>query len=333
VNRGSDKVAFPLVSVIVTAYNQAAMLRQTLESVLKQSYRPIECIVVDDGSTDHTPDVVSWFQSDSNFQFRYIFQANQGVQNARNRGLGECRGDFIQFLDGDDLLAPGKLAAQIAHFASHEHNDIDVIYGDAIILREQNANDINKSVIGLGPVEDMVVGLLNGKYNANFSYLCRRKAVDMSGPWNPELRINQDFEFFLKIACKGGHFEYVPGLTGTYRQHSAGRISSQSMLLRARATTSILRATEELARTAGQLTPQRKRAFAEAYRNVSCWAFGLDQAVWRECIEHAVRVYPAYRARRVFVRAVHRVLGIELGEAVIGHARLMKAQIAGRVAR
>src|SRR5579864_4301805 len=99
-----------LVSVIIPTFNRAFLLRQTLESVLHQTYQPTEIIVVDDGSTDETQHVVRQASSD----IRYVQQSHQGHDGvARNRGITSSSGDYIAFVDSDDLWEPNKLAKQM----------------------------------------------------------------------------------------------------------------------------------------------------------------------------------------------------------------------------
>src|SRR3990172_4396851 len=104
----------PVVSVIVPCYNHGHFLAEALESVLAQSWQLWECIVVDDGSTDDTRQVVEAFvQIDTRFQ--YLHQSNQGLSAARNAGIAVCKGSYIQFLDADDMLEEKKLEAQIVY--------------------------------------------------------------------------------------------------------------------------------------------------------------------------------------------------------------------------
>ena len=108
-----------LVSVIVPAYNAAAFIVETLESVKNQTYARLECIVVDDGSTDNTAEMVkNWIRSDE--RFIYVHQSNKGLSGARNTGMDNARGAFFQFLDADDVLRPTKLAVQVALMQSEE---------------------------------------------------------------------------------------------------------------------------------------------------------------------------------------------------------------------
>jgi glycosyltransferase involved in cell wall biosynthesis len=99
----------PRVSVVITTFNQAAYIGDTIRSALQQSFTDLEIVVVDDGSVDDTPEVVAQFGRD----VRYIRQENRGVAGARNRAVEATRGELVAFLDSDDLWEPGKLARQV----------------------------------------------------------------------------------------------------------------------------------------------------------------------------------------------------------------------------
>ncbi len=107
-----------LVSIIITAYNYARFLPEALRSCLAQTYQPVEIIVVDDGSTDNTREVVAGFP-----EVKYIYQPNQGVTSALNVGLSHAQGEFIQFLDADDTLSPTKIQRCV------ERRDLEAVGG------------------------------------------------------------------------------------------------------------------------------------------------------------------------------------------------------------
>ena len=107
--------AEPLVSVVIPTYNRSSMLQEAVASVLDQDYRPLELIVVDDGSTDATVEVVRGFGA----AIRYLRQDRQGVSAARNAGIAAARGQLIALLDSDDLWLPHKLSRQIDFFGKH----------------------------------------------------------------------------------------------------------------------------------------------------------------------------------------------------------------------
>ncbi|MFM6154726.1 MAG: glycosyltransferase family 2 protein, partial [Sphaerospermopsis kisseleviana] len=106
----------PLVSVIIPVYNGDRHLAQAIESVLNQTYQPFEVIVVDDGSTDNSANVACSYK-----EVHYLYQPNQGVAVARNTGISQARGEFIAFLDQDDLWTPDKLTVQVDYLLKHEN--------------------------------------------------------------------------------------------------------------------------------------------------------------------------------------------------------------------
>src|SRR5688500_11050802 len=105
----------PLITIVITCYNQGKYLREAIESVLNQSYTNIETIVIDDGSTDHTKFVVEGYP-----QIKYIYQANKGVSSARNTGIAHARGEYICFLDADDWLLPGALEINLRYIEENK---------------------------------------------------------------------------------------------------------------------------------------------------------------------------------------------------------------------
>ena len=114
----------PLTSCIVPTFNSGRYIAETLDGILAQTYRPIEVIVVDDGSTDGTADIVARYGD----RVRYAWQQNAGPATARNTGLTLAQSDMIAFCDSDDLWHTEKLARQMAHFAAHPETDLCVTY-------------------------------------------------------------------------------------------------------------------------------------------------------------------------------------------------------------
>lgn len=126
------------VSIIVPTYNYGEFIGETLSSLLEQTYPDWNCIVVDDGSTDDTRRVVESFVSRDS-RFRYIHQNNAGVAAARNNALRYADGDYVQFLDADDLIGRRKLEVQVSFLNSNPQ--IDLIYGEARYFRTGNPNE------------------------------------------------------------------------------------------------------------------------------------------------------------------------------------------------
>jgi len=128
----------PLVSVIMPAYNAEKYIAEAIKSVVSQSYRTFELVVVDDGSTDRTRQIVASFADE---RIKYIRKKNGGASSARNRGIEESKGDFLITLDADDKMTPEYIAAHMRHFAKYQ--DADMMYCDQRLIDEEG-NFINE---------------------------------------------------------------------------------------------------------------------------------------------------------------------------------------------
>lgn len=197
----------PLVTVILTTYNRARILGATIESVLAQTYAHTELIVVDDGSTDATPDVLARYGS----RLRVIRQQNQGVELARRAGVRAAQGVYVAFLDDDDLLYPDKLARQVAQFASDPacglvHCQYDFIDAEGALLETS----------GPMPAGDVLTQLLWGCFPWSGGPLVRRDVLAAIGDdehrdwWG-------DWGMWLRVALAGHPFGCVQEPLGAYR--------------------------------------------------------------------------------------------------------------------
>lgn len=214
-----------LVSVIIPTYNRSALLREAIQSVADQQYRPIECIVVDDGSRDDTKQVVEQLQqlNSNNFILKYLVQTNQGAQVARNTGTAASTGEYIQYLDSDDLLFPGKLAAQVQYL--NEHSSCDGVFGDWRKGSREQYEFIKGYV-----TDDMISQMLTGRCIHTLSFLMRRSIVLKTGDWDPAIRRNQEIDFHVRGLLAGATFEYQPFDTGLWRIHGSERITNTTGL-------------------------------------------------------------------------------------------------------
>lgn len=213
-----------LVSVIVPTYNRVGYVVETLNSVLVQNYRPIELIVVDDGSTDGTKEVVTdWQEANSHnrdFRIHYFFQENKGVEATRNKGMIESHGEFIQFLDSDDLLSPTKIANQLSILSSCKPGT--AAYGDYCKFRltDDGTIDIYETQTQHVPPNADFLELWFGYWVKNpHVYLFRRSDLYGMGPWDESLGSVgvEDVDYGTRFVLQGGSFVYCPQAWAFYR--------------------------------------------------------------------------------------------------------------------
>jgi len=196
-----------LVSIVVCAWNNWPDLEMTIESALHQSYDRIEVIIVDNSSTDNTPNEVPALFGE---RVRYIRQPNTGDAGAYNTGFDAARGEFIQFVDGDDVLAPNKIEKQIEVF--HSDPELDIVYGN-VRMFQTFAGAATWSDPATQPEDDMLRALLTaGPGICALGTLFRRRALEKVGRWDNSLYIS-DHDYFLRAAwagCRFGHCSLVP---------------------------------------------------------------------------------------------------------------------------
>ncbi len=187
----------PYVSVIIPTYNNAHFLPQTLDSVLEQTYQEFEVIVIDDGSTDDTETVIEPYRE----RIRYLKKANGGPSAARNLGIQYAKGEFIAFLDADDLWHSDKLALQIAFFQTHP--EVGVVYTDGVHFDSEGviSNSI-KELYDKIPSGYVFDDLFGNHCIGLSSVMVRRRCLDEVGLFDESLIGAEDYNLFLRLAQK-----------------------------------------------------------------------------------------------------------------------------------
>jgi glycosyltransferase involved in cell wall biosynthesis len=184
----------PAVSVIIPTHNRAAMVREAIESVLAQSYADRELIVVDDGSTDGTRAAVAAFLP----QLTYIYQEHQGVSAARNRGAAMARGEYLAFLDSDDLWLAHKLTRQMRFMESHP--EAIVCYTDEIWIRKgMRVNPMKKHRKYSGMIFAYCLPLC---IISPSSVLFLRRLFEEADGFDETLAVCEDYDLWLRIAAR-----------------------------------------------------------------------------------------------------------------------------------
>jgi glycosyltransferase involved in cell wall biosynthesis len=212
-----------LVSTIIPVHNRATLLREAVNSVLVQSYRPIEIVVVDDGSTDATPQVAVDLQSDYPEEIRVIGTANGGPGAAREVGRRLARGEFIQYLDSDDLLSPDKFERQVSglrqfpdcgiSYGPTRYHEIGTIPSDTAWKRTGEA------------IETLLPSFLASRWWGTSTPLYRRALTDRGGAWTA-LRSEEDWEYDCRLGSYGVKLHFCRTFVSTERSHKGHRLSN-----------------------------------------------------------------------------------------------------------
>jgi GT2 family glycosyltransferase len=211
----STAAASPLISIIIPAYNYARYIGETLESVRAQTHQNWECIVVDDGSKDSTREVVAqYIRKDS--RIRYIYQRNRGPAAARNKGLKNFRGHYVQFWDADDLVEPRKLELHIQYL--EEHSEISLVYGNARYFRTEKPDERRYSMWEInapwmaevsGTGKEVLGALVSQNIMVISAPLLRRSVVESVGCFDNRLNPLEDWDYWIRCAASGKRIQYL----------------------------------------------------------------------------------------------------------------------------
>ena len=210
----------PLVSVIMSFFNAEKFLEESIRSVLTQNYFNCELILVNDGCTDASADIVRSFSDD---RIRYFEQANGGVSSGRNLGLKQMRGDFFCFLDADDTLSKDSLSSRVQILV--EQSDCDFV--DGVVLKMNSKlqfmiTEWRPDFEG-NPFEDLA--MLTGKSFFGPSWMVRRRE-GRTYRFVEELTHCEDLLFYLELSKGGGNYKYVDKVILNYRLHGASAMSN-----------------------------------------------------------------------------------------------------------
>jgi len=209
----------PTISVVVPAYNGERTILETIKSIQQQTFSDFELIVINDGSTDRTLEPLATVEDPRLKVFSY---ENGGLPVARNRGIARSTGEFITFIDADDLWTPDKLELQLA--ALQQHPEAGVAYSWTLVMDEKGEGFYpGKSVSFEGNVYPQL--LLSNFIASGSNVMLRREAITSVGEFDPTLRSCEDWDYWLRVAALWS-FVVVPKYQILYRQ-SSGAMSSK----------------------------------------------------------------------------------------------------------
>lgn len=216
---GTGHTATPRVSILVISYNQEGYIREALESALAQDYANLEVVVADDASRDGTQAIIRELVQLYPQRLKPIYNAhNVGITANSNIGLRACRGEFIAFMGGDDVLLPGKIARQVEWFGQDDRrvlcgHDVDWIAADGAPLGIRTSD-----LVPLREGRGASGFIQNGSPYAATSVMVRRSRIPSYG-FHPALPVVSDWKLWIDVIGTDGTYGYIPGIHARYRRH------------------------------------------------------------------------------------------------------------------
>lgn len=309
----SSPVAGPLVSVIIPCFNAERYLRETLESVFRQTHGRLEIILVDDGSMDSTRSIIESLGK----RVTPIYTPNRGAASARNTGTSAASGHYVQYLDADDLLAPHAIASRVSALNGIQAG---VAYSDWRYLEEQEPGcfaaglEVTRRVEDVHP--DVEIALFTTFWAPPAALLYSKAALCAVGEWKQHLAPIEDARFMLDAAMAGAHFVYVPGVAAHYRVFHAASHSRRDPLGFVHAVFASAKEVETLWRSQGRCSPSHTQALAGCYNYAARAFFKQDPDRFNEALARLYAVQPGLQP--LWPKAAGRL------EQLIGHTLTLR---------
>jgi glycosyltransferase involved in cell wall biosynthesis len=281
-----------LVSIIVPCFNAERFLAETLNSALGQTYPQTEVIVIDDGSIDKSRDVIRSYAQ----RLRAEFGPNRGASAARNLGTALARGEFIQYLDADDLLPRDAISRRVEMLKT---TGGDIAYSDWERLIEGEAGRfvIDEKIVRR--IEDVhpktQIALITEFWAPPAALTFRRTIVDKIGGWKEWLPIIQDARFLQDAGFAGGKFVYTPGIGAQYRVHRGVSLSRRRSSAFVEDVFRNACDLQSMFEARGSLDADERRALASIYNYVSRDLFFNDSVAFQQCVSRLYEVEQGFR--------------------------------------
>jgi glycosyltransferase involved in cell wall biosynthesis len=281
----------PKITVIIPTYNRANLIGETIQSVLRQTVRDFNLIVVDDGSTDNTGEVLKRYQDP---RVRYEYRENRGVSVARNIGLKLSNTDYVTFLDSDDIYLDNSLEKFVNCLDSNK--EIGFCYGQANIMkvggevyRVRKSHFYNDSTV-IDPIGQIRELLFHKPYNVSTCAM-RRSCVDAVGGFNEDLWFAEDMEFFIRLAKKYSA-AYIAEPVANVRFHDK-QLQNEIMPGKEKAFLSILQEVFEDPNIAHQIEDIKDQVYCYYYGYfIADKAYEIDMKLFRHYLRMAIKFYP-----------------------------------------
>lgn len=215
-----------LISIIIPNYNTAHYLEQAVDSVKRSNYQHWEIIIIDDESKDNSKEVIEYLATQDS-RIKFVFQKNKGLAGARNTGIKASKGDYLVFLDSDDLVLEQKLFLQ-ANFLDNNPN-IDIVYSYSDCFREDDVN----SRFNLGfPIYEgnILANLINGNFIHVNCVMVRSVKVKQVGMFNENYRELEDWDLWLRMSLSGSKFGVIKQVLSIVRVRKGSMTNNQKRM-------------------------------------------------------------------------------------------------------
>ncbi len=314
----------PLVSILIPCFNAQNWVAAAIESALAQTYRNIEVLIVDDGSTDKSLEVIQSFGD----RVRWWSGPNHGGNAARNQLLELSAGEWIQYLDADDWLMPSKVGDQIAATAKCE--GADVIYAPVVMERHGNGQ-ISTSLLPIPRPHDPWILLARWYLPQTGGPLWRRSALCDVGGWAANQPCCQEHELYLRLLMAGRSLAYVEAAGAVYRFWGSGTVSTRNQRLVMEERLKIEQRIETHLLQTNAMTDARLDAVNQA-------RFEIARAIWPSDRNRALEIVglidrssaefrPVGNAAPLAYRLAYDLFGFEIAERIAGARRHLSSRL------
>ncbi|EDN71230.1 Glycosyltransferase [Beggiatoa sp. PS] len=210
----------PLVSVLMVTYNQKHFIKEAIESILTQDYDNLEIVISDDGSNDGTQEILREYKTKYPNKFILVLaEKNQGITKNCNSGLSFCKGKYIAFLAGDDLMLSGKIRKQVEYMERHPkcaicYHNLEVFDSDVNQFLRYFNDKYNPAHEG-----NVSVTIKYGTFNCASSNMVKKEQIPLHG-FDERILMASDWLFWIETLLNGGEIHYIDEVLGKYRKHS-----------------------------------------------------------------------------------------------------------------
>ena len=222
----------PIISICIPVYNAEKYVAETLESAINQTYKNIEIIIVDDGSVDKSWEIIERYRNKYPHIIKAFKQENKGGCAARNKAFLESRGDFIQWLDADDVLESTKIEKQLKSINFNKDTDIVLSCSFGKFYNDRSKSIFNKNSLykDLTPYEWLISYLTTGDFFYPHCWLINRKIIQKAGLWNETVLLNQDGEYFTRVVANSSFIKFVSEAIVYYRTGNLNSVSTKKTI-------------------------------------------------------------------------------------------------------